>query len=95
MYLSFVVVLHFPKMFHTDVCLCTIVNCVDAWMIALELDHCVFTSLDVGIQMRCGRINHSLRIYSFLLIQFRSRWNSALQILQSFILYASVVLVVF
>ena len=23
----------------------TIVNCVDAWMIALELDQCVFTSL--------------------------------------------------
>ena len=26
----------------------TIVNCVDAWMIALELDHCVFTSLHLN-----------------------------------------------
>ena len=41
----------------------TIVNCVDAWMIDLELDQCVFTSpysmtvsLDAGIQMRCGKI---------------------------------------
>ena len=42
----------------------TIVNCEDAWMIALELDQCVSplfiqmtVSLDAGIQMRCGKIH--------------------------------------
>ena len=56
----------------------TIVNCVDAWVIALELDHNVFTSLYLDDcisgcrypnEMRYSftrfRTNHSLRKYSF------------------------------
>ena len=31
-----------------------IVNCVDAWMIALELDQCVFTSLYLNLHCISG-----------------------------------------
>ena len=39
----------------------TIVNCVDAWMMKLAVFSPLFIemtlSLDVGIQMRCGKIH--------------------------------------